>query len=309
KKFKTEFNNAEVATSVTNNNVIDDIPDFNRLYEKRLKQASYVKLATDQYREQIGVSEDELVLMDSDTVADEVMRRINAIMNHSVSGLTTDAADNLQDAIKSYDDNKEQIEEASKGYVNNDKKIHQKDRIEGEADAKLAEAAKTKKRYLNETLSYRDFETGDSIQTVLTNVVFNQVQRLSDVLNTDLYKIETQPTMDDFDQQSEDIVLVDKIYGYVIARLEPAEDNDDDTTNTNVDRWSVTESFLKLLKKKASKGKNLKVKINKGEESIEDILLNTVDDVEDCFNITNENIVDLKGPFIKQFKEDYLQNE
>lgn len=309
KKFKTEFNNAEVATSVTNNNVIDDIPDFNRLYEKRIKQASYVKLATDQYREQIGVSEDELVLMDSDTVADEIMRRINAIMNHSVSGLTTDAADNLQDAIKSYDDNKEQIEEASKGYVNNDKKIHQKDRIEGEADAKLAEAAKTKKRYLNETLSYRDFETGDSIQTVLTNVVFNQVQRLSDVLNTDLYKIETQPSLDDFNQQSEDIVLVDKIYGYVIARLEPAEDNDDDTTNTNVDRWSVTENFLNLLKKEASKGKTFKVKINKGEESIEDILLNTIDDVEDCFNITNENIVDLKGPFIKQFKEDYLQNE
>lgn len=308
-KFKTEFGNAEVATSVTNTNVIDDIPDFNRLYEKRLQQASYVKLATQQYMDQMGVSEDELILMDSDTVADEVMRRINAIMNGSTSGLTDAAADDLQEQMQSYNDNKEQFEEASKSYIPNEQREHQKERENAQLQAKQQEDAKEKKRYLNGILSYRDFESGSNVQDVLTDVIFNNIQNLKDMINDERYYITTKETIDDYGEPTQNVVLVDKKHGFNIARLESVEHTDDNGNTDFEDRWSVTHDFSLLLQRVAKNGSKAKMKLNEGDKTLEDILIDSQEDVEDCFEIAKSSYIDIKKAFENKFRQDILQND
>lgn len=296
KMFKTEFSNAEVATSVSDTNVIDDIPDFNRLYEKRLIQASYVNTAKKQYLDQMGLTEDDLALMDSDTVADEIMRRINAVMNKSVSGLDDDASKSMRPSIDEYEDNEEQINESVKEYVEGTDRIHQKDRENAQKEASLIEEAKSTKRYFNGTLSYKDFEYGTKITEALSNALFDNVGNLKMVINEDVYEIKQKSNVSE-------MVLVHKASNKQIAYIETIEDEGSNGTVIPKDRWTINEEFTKLLREVATNDNGIRYQNNNSDKSLDEILMGTKENVEDCFKITNEIDVDIINSFIKEFNE------
>lgn len=296
KMFKTEFSNAEVATSVSDTNVIDDIPDFNRLYEKRLIQASYVNTAKKQYLDQMGLTEDDLALMDSDTVADEIMRRINAVMNKSVSGLDDDASKSMRPSIDEYEDNEEQINESVKEYVEGTDRIHQKDRENAQKEASLIEEAKSTKRYFNGTLSYKDFEYGTKITEALSNALFDNVGNLKMVINEDVYEIKQKSNVSE-------MVLVHKASNKQIAHIETIEDEGSNGTVIPKDRWTINEEFTKLLREVATNDNGIRYQNNNSDKSLDEILMGTKENVEDCFKITNEIDVDIINSFIKEFNE------
>ncbi|MCE3438495.1 hypothetical protein LCC46_13620, partial [Staphylococcus aureus] len=76
--YKRALQNVEVATSSSDRDVYQEIPNFSKIYERRAKQAIRVADMRQAYMEEHGLTEEDLINIDADEISDGVMRIVNA---------------------------------------------------------------------------------------------------------------------------------------------------------------------------------------------------------------------------------------
>lgn len=77
KHFKRELQNVEIATSSTDRDVYREIPNFTKMYEKRLLQATLTNNMIENYKEENKLTDEDLINRDVDEVSESIMRLIN----------------------------------------------------------------------------------------------------------------------------------------------------------------------------------------------------------------------------------------
>ena len=76
-EFKKALQNVEVATSSTDRDVYQDIPDFDAMYKKREQQAQLASKAREEYKASNNYSDSDLLKRDVDDVSRNIMNTIN----------------------------------------------------------------------------------------------------------------------------------------------------------------------------------------------------------------------------------------
>lgn len=308
-KFKTEFSNAEVATSVVDNDVIDDMPNFSEMYEKRLIQASLVNEATEQYQKHMNVSEDELLMMDNDSVANEIMKRISSIMNGSSSGLTDQEyeSDDVQDRMKEFANFEDQRKKSAKETVPKEDQKHQGTLLDSKKERTKDQEAMQKPRYFN-LISYEDLKNGQEVKNTMTKALAKTVKNLRSHLNDNLYHIDTVQEQDVNGEMSDVNYVVSNEGNHKVARL--GVDDSAKGLGAKQGKWTVEDDFITMLRNIADNGNNgFSYSENKDQPSVDERLLATKDQVEKYFAFTKDNNPNVVDKFKDLFNKEIINGQ
>src|SRR5699024_6588466 len=87
--------NVEIATSSTDRDVYREIPNFTKMYEKRLLQATLTNNMIENYKEENKLTDEDLINRDVDEVSESIMRLINYQVDQLSQQEETDSKENL----------------------------------------------------------------------------------------------------------------------------------------------------------------------------------------------------------------------
>lgn len=307
KVFATALQNAEVATSATDRDIYQTIPNFNEMYEKRFAQALIAEDAKEAYMKSQGFTEQDLLRRDVDVVSEGIMRIINARYyadlesqkladaqnNTSYNGSQETNVENMTENMT--DNERESIEGMSvQNIVNMADKLFEEAKVDSKNNMFTNEIVNAERKqhviseaekepiYLNNTLSYLDIKQGSYIQSAM-EAALNKINPSDMMIDTKNYKM----VLDGFTK-----VIYDSS-----GRTQYMELSMDDK---QVVEWSVSDAWIERLRNTA-KPKSSDINIIKTDVVNADIYKAFANDVDELFDIDIDGRIRLA--FMDAFKE------
>ncbi|MCI2910935.1 TraM recognition domain-containing protein [Staphylococcus hominis] len=290
--YKRSLQNAEIATSSTDRDVYQDIPNFSQIYERRSKQALRANVMKEAYMKDNNLTEDDLINIDKDEVSDGIMRLINAHIDQEEQNEDDNQSkDYLSDKEKEILNQEEKVASnfdaaAVNQHVPKDKLKYQEDIKRSREKEKVKQEANNNEIFLDGTLSINHLRQINLIQTLLGQAI-HSTKLNPNRINSELfeYRVETQG-----DTQYKKIYY--KQENMVVAEIEVSKNDD----SKNMEAWHVNEAFISHM-------------INVANQNYIKVANNSSDDmkaqakiVDELFEIDREG--NIKQKFIELFKED-----
>lgn len=298
KHFKRELQNVEVATSSSDRDVYREIPNFTKLYEKRLVQATLTNNMIESYKEQHNLSDEDLINRDVDEVSESIMR----LINNQMTEMSSDSKENeganiteqMSDAEKAILDKQEIYENmdisAPTVVVDKEDRKYQKDISKAEEKQKEIMKQENELIFVDNTLSLNHLKQASLVQTVLGQAL-DQAKITTNKVNKDIYSLISQNGNKKILHIATDTIV--------------AEFNFDlDEVGEQETAWFVTDEFIQLALNSASKEH---VNLNNNESSQQDLDRSyNASNVDELFNFDNSGMV--KNKFIDMFKKEVSEN-
>ncbi|EHT3670503.1 TraM recognition domain-containing protein [Staphylococcus pseudintermedius] len=295
--YKRSLQNVEVATSSIDRDVYKEIPNFSKIYERRAKQTLRVAAMKQAYMEDNQLTEDDLINIDSDEIADGIMRMVNAHIDQEEledkeSINQEHMTDKERQRIKELLGDKKYDIAAIQNQVDEDKRIHQETIKESRAEAEVKHKSNNELIFLNGTLSLNHLRQTGNIQRLLGQSIY-EAKINPNKINSDLFK---------YYVENENGTQYKKIY-HIASNIVAAEFdiNPDNQSTNNVEAWHVSETFLEHIVSTATKKH-----INTSDNPLEEVKANA-HVVDELFEMDNNGFV--KQRFIDLFNEEAQEAE
>lgn len=295
--YKRSLQNVEVATSSIDRDVYKEIPNFSKIYERRAKQTLRVAAMKQAYMEDNQLTEDDLINIDSDEIADGIMRMVNAHIDQEESEDKESInqehmTDKERQRIKELLGDEKYDIAAIQNQVDEDKRIHQETIKESRAEAEIKYKSNNELIFLNGTLSLNHLRQTGNIQRLLGQSIY-EAKINPNKINSDLFK---------YYVENENGTQYKKIY-HTASNIVAAEFdiNSDNQSTNNVEAWHVSETFLEHIVSTATKKH-----INTSDNPLEEIKANA-HVVDELFEMDNKGFV--KQRFIDLFNEEAQEAE
>ena len=197
KEFKRELKNVEIATSSTDRDVYQDIPNFSEMYERRLAQASRSNDMKNTYLKKHNLTEEDLINIDKDEIADSVMRMVNTQIDVSQN---ESKKEDVQDSNYMSDKEKEMLDEskykdfdlaAMSEDIKDEDKMYQSEKNKAFQEHKQQYDADNKKLFVDQTLSMENLRQTGQITNLLGKALLD-AKINENTINDDLYRYKTE---------------------------------------------------------------------------------------------------------------------
>lgn len=128
KKFKHALANVRTTSSTRGLDIANNIPDFEKMYNKRLQQAKLTHSVTRMYMDENNITDEtDLLRLDKNELAETLMRRINHLINATAQQkqevLKDDDVHDMDDFADMEDADEESSQPITQQDADNDKKI------------------------------------------------------------------------------------------------------------------------------------------------------------------------------------------
>jgi len=227
-EFKKALQNVEVATSSTDRDVYQDIPDFDAMYKKREQQAQLASKAREEYKASNNYSDSDLLKRDVDDVSRNIMNTINV----QLSKLNNEEMNenNLSEQEKTIRDkmDTQDFDISESNFVADSDKKFDKDINKGQQTGMDIQAMENTALFVDGTFSINDLKEREYIKDVLGRALYDNRMRLNNIEN-ELYQF----TKDDSISK-----IIEVQSGNAIATY----NTNDDTEGQNF--WEVTDAFF-----------------------------------------------------------------
>lgn len=282
--FKRALQNAEIATSSTDRDVYQDIPNFTKLLDRRMEQATRTPSVTQRYMEKYELSEDDLINKDKDEMSESIMRMVNLEIDIANKGEIsekdlTHVNDNEkeivtdEEKVDSFDvsSSEYQVEESEKLYQNEIKEARELEQKKHDEENRLV--------YLDGNLSLVHLKQTGVIQTLLGQALYESKLNANKI-NNNLYSFELEGNMKRIYFKGSNVLVAE----YEINM---------DAADQQSSAWHVTTDFVETVVKRATKGR-----LKLSEDAADDLF--NVTTVDELFEFDINDLV--KQKFIDLFK-------
>lgn len=282
--FKRALQNAEVATSSTDRDVYQDIPNFTKLLDRRMEQATRTPSVTKRYMEKNNLTEDDLINKDKDEMSESIMRMVNLEIDIANTGkIKEEDLSHVNDQEKEILTDEEKVDKfdisSSEYQVDESEHIYQGEIQEARETEQKKHDEENSLVYLDQNVSLSHLKQTGLIQTLLGQALYESKLNPNKI-NTNIYDFELEGNMKRIYFKDSDIL---------VAEYEINIDDDGEQASA----WHVTTEFIDAVIKRASKGR-----VKFSENASEDLV--NVTTVDELFEFDNNNIV--KQKFIDLFK-------
>lgn len=291
--YKRALQNAEVATSSTDRDVYQEIPNFSKIYERRAKQAVRVTEMKKAYMEDNLLTEDDLINIDSDEISDGVMRLVNAHIDQKEEAESFKASEqnHITEKERARLEKEAKADDfdisASNLYVNDNERKYKEDIQKAKQEAEVKEEANKAKLFVDGHLSINHLKQIGNIQTLLGQAIYKSNINQNKV-NEELFEYRVE---------NNENTQYKKLY-YKPNNIVAAEIEIDlkDKNKGEIEAWHVSYDFVRLMIDKASQN-HIQVTTNNKDE-----VQGNVKSVDDLFDIDNNGLI--KENFIELFVKD-----
>lgn len=230
-KFKKALQNVEVATSSTDRDVYQDIPDFDEMYKKREKQAMLTPTAREKYKELNNFNDSDLLKRDVDDVSRNIMRIINSKLDKDNDESIND--DNLSEQEITIRDemHAQDIDISESNFVPDSEKKFDKDVNQGQQTGMDIQAMENTPLFVDGSFSLNDIKEREYIKEKLGKALYANRMRLKNIENG-LYQYINENTVSK---------IIEVQSGNAIATY-----NKDESTEGK-DFWEVTDVFFEHI--------------------------------------------------------------
>lgn len=230
--FKTSLQNAEVATSSNDRDVYQDIPNFSKMYQKRLSQATRANLVTEKYKEANNLSDDDLTRKDIEEVSESIMSMINVSLS-DLQGKKQFITPKEQEVI-SDEEKLDKFDPADASHeVEESEKMYQKAIEASHKEAKNKQEKETEKVFIDNTLSINDLKQKSLIQTSLGIAMF-KAKLTRNLINNDIYTFESIDGVK---------IIKENATGIIVGEMNPKMY----IGSEKEAMWNVSDEFMDLL--------------------------------------------------------------
>lgn len=231
-KFKKALQNVEIATSSSNRDVYQDIPDFDEMFRKREKQAFYTEEAREKYKASYNLSDTDLIKQDVDEVSRNIMRIVNGKIDQDNQVEAND--DNLTDKDKEIRDEMSQFDEEhdlAASDINSESEKQYSDNVErGEQTGQDKYEIENEKIFVNGTVSIEDMRERQWLKEIIGRALFENHQSVQKIQN-ELYQFIASDGVKR---------IIETESGSEIATYNAMEDNQNQS-------WQVTDNFFENI--------------------------------------------------------------
>lgn len=291
--YKRALQNVEVATSSSDRDVYQEIPNFSKIYERRAKQAIRVADMRQAYMEEHGLTEEDLINIDADEISDGVMRLVNAHIDQQEAEkeFSLNEQNHITDKEKQRLENEEKANNfdisASNVYVEDHQRKYKEDIKKARQEAEKVQENNNALLFVSGHLSINHLKQIGLIQTLLGQAIYKSKINKNKI-NEKLFEycIENKG-------QSQYKVIYYKPENIVVAEIEVDKNT---TSNKAIEAWHVTDAFVRLMINTA-KQNHIKVSSDKNEE-----IQGNVKMVDNLFEIDANGFI--KEKFIELFNEE-----
>lgn len=281
--FKKPLQNVEIATSSTDRDVYQDIPNFSKMYERRLNQAYRTNSTRKVYMHQHDLTEEDLINIERDEISDSIMRLVNAQLDMELEDENSVDQSYLNDSERKMMKDNKMIGDFDISDITNEvseeDKIHQETLQQAKSEESKKQESNEALIFVDNTLSLNHLKQTGLIQTLLGKAIYlskiNQNKINSDYFN---FKVEDN---------------IKRIYtkeGMLVAEIEISTQSTD-----TVEAWHVSQEFVMNILNIAN-GKRIHVSNENNE------LASSVESVDKLFDIDINGVV--KKKFIELFKKE-----
>lgn len=234
--FKKALQNVEVATSSNDRDVAENIPSFEKMYEKRKHQAFYTNSAIEQYKEVNNLDDASLERMNKDTLSRTIMRIINDKMNedkgeeqnnNNLSDKDKEARTKMNELTSKFD-----ISETD--HVSDNNKQYDSDIKEGQQAGEEKQSLEQEKLFVDGTISLEDLRQREWIKELLSEALKNNRKVISSINNGMYEHVANQGVK----------YIVHKASNEAIAQF--------NVNNTDETTWYITDKLFEVIEKEVS---------------------------------------------------------
>lgn len=228
-KFKKALQNVEIATSSTDRDVYQDVPDFEEMYKKREQQALLTPTAKENYQDVNKLSDTDILKRDVDDVSRDIMRIINGKL--TLDKGETINENNLSETDKTIRDKMDEVDIATSSQVPETQKKYDSDINQGQQTGMDIDAIESEKIFVDGTFSIKDLREREYVKETLGKALYSNRSRITKIEN-ELYQYISEAGIKK---------IIEVQSGDVIASLNT------DEVSEGKDFWEVTDAFFEQI--------------------------------------------------------------